>query len=158
MLAPSTKYNYATISFWGLAKTKNISQFNWYEYVLQAPYTSTRKMQKIVVARTNPFGVWYPLSFCTWNYLCFHQIRHILIKFTQLFLLDNLDQAVRFSEIMLFFFTFPARWKFYSNCDGPSGTGSFMTLLICVAGVRYRQQLAGNNMLYHELSCILVRG
>jgi hypothetical protein len=46
MLAPSTKYDYATIAFWGLAKTKNISQFNWYEYVLQAPYTSTRKMQK----------------------------------------------------------------------------------------------------------------
>jgi hypothetical protein len=47
LLAPSTKYDYCQIDFWGaVANTENIAQFNWCEYVLQCLLDAVVKLQK----------------------------------------------------------------------------------------------------------------
>jgi hypothetical protein len=47
LLAPSTKYDYCQIDFWGaVANTENIAQFNWCEYVLQCLLDAVIKLQK----------------------------------------------------------------------------------------------------------------
>jgi hypothetical protein len=47
LLAPSTKYDYCQIDFWGaIANTENIAQFNWCEYVLQCMLNGVTKLKK----------------------------------------------------------------------------------------------------------------
>jgi hypothetical protein len=47
LFAPSTKYDYCQIDFWGaVANTDNIAQFNWCDYVLQCLLDAVIKLQK----------------------------------------------------------------------------------------------------------------
>jgi hypothetical protein len=47
LLAPSTKYDYCAIDFWGaVANTENIAQFNWCEYAMQALLDGVSKFQR----------------------------------------------------------------------------------------------------------------
>jgi hypothetical protein len=49
ILAPSTKYDYATIDFWGaLGNTDNIAQYNWCEYILQSLMDAVDKYNRDV--------------------------------------------------------------------------------------------------------------
>nr|XP_051216609.1 uncharacterized protein LOC127334227 [Lolium perenne] len=77
ILAPSSKYDYATIDFWGaLANTENIAQFNWGEYIIQSLLDAVDKYKRDVrnQAQTiNLFGC------------------HLWL---QVFLLDNLDLGI----------------------------------------------------------------
>uniref|UniRef100_A0A8R7QG50 Ubiquitin-like protease family profile domain-containing protein n=1 Tax=Triticum urartu TaxID=4572 RepID=A0A8R7QG50_TRIUA len=50
VLVPKTKYDYATIDFWGaLASTENIAQFNWCQYVLDALLDAVRKLKRDII-------------------------------------------------------------------------------------------------------------
>jgi hypothetical protein len=68
ILAPSSKYDYATIDFWGaLANTENIAQFNWGEYIIQSLLDAVDKYKRDVrnQAQTiNLFGchLWLQVS------------------------------------------------------------------------------------------------
>jgi len=59
-LAPSTKYDYCQIGFWGaVANTEAIAQFNWCEYVLQVLLDAATKLQKDTMNKNgtvNMFG------------------------------------------------------------------------------------------------------
>jgi hypothetical protein len=47
IFAPSTKYDYCQIDFWGaVANTETIAQFNWCDYVLQCLLDAVIKLQK----------------------------------------------------------------------------------------------------------------
>jgi hypothetical protein len=69
ILAPSSKYDYATIDFWGaLANTDNISQFNWVEYIIQSLLDAVEKYKRDVRSHAhtiNLFGchLWLQVSF-----------------------------------------------------------------------------------------------
>jgi hypothetical protein len=60
ILAPSTKYDYCAIDFWGaVANTENIAQFDWCEYVMQALLDGVAKFQrdmKTDASTINMFG------------------------------------------------------------------------------------------------------
>uniref|UniRef100_A0ACD6A6M3 Uncharacterized protein n=1 Tax=Avena sativa TaxID=4498 RepID=A0ACD6A6M3_AVESA len=77
LLAPSTKYDYCQIDFWGaLANTENIAQFNWCDYVLQAALDGVAKLKLDMSSKRRSIN----LVGC-----------HL---FLQVFLLDNLDLAL----------------------------------------------------------------
>jgi hypothetical protein len=69
ILAPSSKYDYATIDFWGaLANTDNIAQFNWGEYIIQSLLDAVEKYKRDVRSHAhtiNLFGchLWLQVSF-----------------------------------------------------------------------------------------------
>uniref|UniRef100_A0ACD5UEM7 Uncharacterized protein n=2 Tax=Avena sativa TaxID=4498 RepID=A0ACD5UEM7_AVESA len=77
LLAPSTKYDYCQIDFWGaVVNTEHIAQFNWCEYVLKVLLDAITKLQKDTMnknATMNMFGC------------------HI---FLPVFMLDNLDLGI----------------------------------------------------------------
>jgi hypothetical protein len=58
LLAPSTKYDYCQIDFWGaLASTENISQFNWCEYALQCVLDGVTRLKKDMMKRNTTINL-----------------------------------------------------------------------------------------------------
>ena len=48
VLAPTTKHDYTTIDYWdALASTETISQFNWFQYVLECLLEAVRRLKDI---------------------------------------------------------------------------------------------------------------
>ncbi|KAK1614316.1 hypothetical protein QYE76_019833 [Lolium multiflorum] len=77
ILAPSSKYDYATIDFWGaLANTDNISQFNWGEYIIQSLLDAVEKYKRDARSHAHTINL----------FGC-----HLWL---QVFLLDNLDLGI----------------------------------------------------------------